>query len=155
MALADHLRFVLNGEAVSVAGVPPATTLLKWLRYQRRLMGTKEGCAEGDCGACTVALRVPRADGRVETRAVNACITLLPMVHGREVVTVEGIAGAGGALHPVQRAMVDAHASQCGFCTPGLEPEGRPRGPAARRRADHRPCPPPVASHGCSTCRGS
>jgi xanthine dehydrogenase small subunit len=110
------IDFVLNGDPVSVTGVPPTTTLLEWLRA-RGLTGTKEGCAEGDCGACTVALRAPDG-GKLDTRAVNACIMPLPMFHGTDVVTVEGICRNG--LHPVQREMADRHGSQCGFCTPGI-----------------------------------
>jgi xanthine dehydrogenase small subunit len=114
----DALRFVLNGEPVELRGVRPTVTLLDWLRG-RGLTGTKEGCAEGDCGACTVALRWAE-DGRLVARPVCACITLLPMVHGREVVTVEALAGPEKALHPVQEAMARLHGSQCGFCTPGF-----------------------------------
>jgi xanthine dehydrogenase small subunit len=111
--------FVLNGTRVKVSGVPPATTLLEWLRAEGHT-GTKEGCAEGDCGACTVALRTPADDGDgLVTRAVNACIMALPMAHGAEVVTVEGI-GDPAAPHPVQREMAERHGSQCGFCTPGI-----------------------------------
>lgn len=115
----DRIRFVVNGTPVAVSGVPPTLTLLQWLRYERRLVGTKEGCAEGDCGACTVAVRDRAPDGRLVTRAINACIALLPMMHGREIVTVEHLAREGG-LHPVQRALVAHHGSQCGFCTPGF-----------------------------------
>ena len=129
---AQPIRLLLNGRPVEIAGVPPMTTLLNWLRYDRRLTGTKEGCAEGDCGACTVALRIPGAEG-VATRPVCACIMTLGQLHGREVVTVEGIAAPDGRLHPVQSAMAEGHASQCGFCTPGfvmslwcLYGEGRP-----------------------------
>ena len=110
------IRFVLNGAPVGVADAAPTLTLLEWLRA-RGLTGTKEGCAEGDCGACTVALRTPSAGG-LSTRAVNACIMPLAMAHGAEVVTVEGICRDG--LHPVQREMAERHASQCGFCTPGI-----------------------------------
>jgi xanthine dehydrogenase small subunit len=108
------IRFSLNGETVEV-DAPPTTTLLDWLREERRLTGTKEGCNEGDCGACTVM--VTDEDG---PRALNACILFLPQLHGRAVRTVEGISGPDGALHPVQRAMIDHHGSQCGFCTPGI-----------------------------------
>lgn len=119
MSMASTIRLVLNGEPLEVAGVAPTTTLLEWLRA-RALTGTKEGCAEGDCGACTVALRTPAgAGGGLATRAVNACIMPLPMAHGAHVVTVEGI-GTPERPHPVQRAMADGHASQCGFCTPGF-----------------------------------
>jgi xanthine dehydrogenase small subunit len=116
--MSDAIRFLLNGVPVSVEGVRPTTTVLDWLR-SRGLTGTKEGCNEGDCGACTVAVRWAQ-DGRLVTRPLNACIQLLPMMHGREIVTVEGLRGPDGDLHPVQRAMADLHGSQCGFCTPGI-----------------------------------
>jgi xanthine dehydrogenase small subunit len=108
------IRFLLNGEPQEV-DAPPTTTLLDWLRERRRLTGTKEGCNEGDCGACTVM--VTDAEG---SRALNACILFLPQLQGRAVRTVEGIAGPEGQMHPVQRAMVEHHGSQCGFCTPGF-----------------------------------
>ncbi len=108
------ISFRLNGEDVTV-DAPPTRTLLDWLRDERGLTGTKEGCNEGDCGACTVA--VTDAHG---TRALNACILFLPQLHGKAVRTVEGIAGPEGQFHPVQEAMVDLHGSQCGFCTPGF-----------------------------------
>jgi xanthine dehydrogenase small subunit len=106
------IRFTLNGRPVE-ADEPSNTTVLNWLRAER-LTGTKEGCAEGDCGACTVVLR----DGD-RFRAVNSCLLLLPMLHGREVWTVEGI-GTPANPHPVQQAMVDTNGSQCGYCTPGF-----------------------------------
>ncbi len=109
------IRFLLNGEPVEV-DAPPTATLLDWLREQRRLTGTKEGCNEGDCGACTVMVTDP--DGTA--RALNACILFMPQLDGRALRTVEGIAGPDGTLHPVQQAMVDHHGSQCGFCTPGF-----------------------------------
>ena len=107
--------FLLNGERVELRGVSPTRTALDWLREERGLTGTKEGCNEGDCGACTVM--VTDADG---SRAVNACILFLPQLHGKALRTVEGVSGPGGKMHPVQRAMVDHHGSQCGFCTPGF-----------------------------------
>jgi xanthine dehydrogenase small subunit len=109
------IRFLLNGEPVDV-DAPPTATLLDWLREGRRLTGTKEGCNEGDCGACTVMVTDP--DGTA--RALNACILFLPQLAGRAVRTVEGIAGPDGQGHPVQQAMIDHHGSQCGFCTPGF-----------------------------------
>ncbi len=118
--MSDAIRFLLNGAAVEVRDAAPTTTLLDWLRAERRLTGTKEGCAEGDCGACTVAVREIGPDGRLRTLPLNACIQLLPMMHGREVVTVEALAAPDGRLHPVQRAMAELHGSQCGFCTPGF-----------------------------------
>jgi xanthine dehydrogenase small subunit len=114
--MADSIRFTLNGEPVDLAGTSPMTTVLDWLREHRGLKGTKEGCAEGDCGACTVVLE--RADGRHE--AMNACIALLGQMDGQAIRTVEGLLGKDGAPHPVQRAMAEADATQCGFCTPGF-----------------------------------
>jgi xanthine dehydrogenase small subunit len=117
--MADALRFLLNGEPVDVTGASPQTTLLEYLRDVRRLTGTKEGCAEGDCGACTVVLAELRG-GALAWRPINACIRLLPSVDGKAIFTVESLQSATGELHPVQRALVDCHGSQCGFCTPGF-----------------------------------
>ncbi len=110
-----EIAFLLNGAPVRVAVDTPTRTFLDWLREDRGLAGTKEGCNEGDCGACTVM--VTDRDG---SRALNACILFLPQLAGKAVRTVEGIGGPGGEIHPVQAAMVDHHASQCGFCTPGF-----------------------------------
>ncbi|MCR8546773.1 xanthine dehydrogenase small subunit [Salipiger sp. P9] len=109
------ISFLLNGERVELRGVSPTRTALDWLREERGLTGTKEGCNEGDCGACTVM--VTDEGG---SRAVNACILFLPQLHGKALRTVEGISGPGGEMHPVQEAMVAYHGSQCGFCTPGF-----------------------------------
>ena len=114
------MRFVLDGRVVQVKGVPATTTVLDYLREDLGRKGTKEGCAEGDCGACTVLLGELGADDRIEYRAVNSCIRFLPTIDGQELVTVEDLQAADGTLHPVQQAMVDEHASQCGFCTPGF-----------------------------------
>ncbi|MEL6584826.1 MAG: 2Fe-2S iron-sulfur cluster-binding protein, partial [Pseudomonadota bacterium] len=113
------ISYLLNGSPVSVEDVPPTTTLLDWLREQRRLTGTKEGCNEGDCGACTVVISELQ-DGQLKHKALNACILFLPQLAGKAVRTVEGIAAPDGRLHPVQEAMVLEHGSQCGFCTPGI-----------------------------------
>jgi xanthine dehydrogenase small subunit len=109
------IAFLLNGTPVRIAGEAPTRTLLDWLREVRGLTGTKEGCNEGDCGACTVM--VTDAEG---SKALNACILFLPQLHGKAVRTVEGISGPSGEMHPVQAAMVSHHGSQCGFCTPGF-----------------------------------
>ena len=109
-----EIAFLLNGETVHVQS-DATRTLLDYLREDKGLCGTKEGCNEGDCGACTVM--VSDASG---ARALNACILLLPQLAGKAVRTVEGIAGPDGTLHPVQQAMIDHHGSQCGFCTPGF-----------------------------------
>jgi len=116
----DAIRFLLNGDEVAVAGLSPQTTLLEYLREVRRLTGTKEGCAEGDCGACTVIVAEPIAGGALGWHPVNACIRLLPTVDGKAVFTVESLRGDDGSLHPVQEALVREHGSQCGFCTPGF-----------------------------------
>jgi xanthine dehydrogenase molybdopterin binding subunit/xanthine dehydrogenase small subunit len=113
-----ELEFTVNGKTVRADGVSPTTTLLEFLR-ERGMTGSKRGCDEGDCGACTVALVDTDAAGRTCYRAINSCIALLPMFAGREIVTVEGLA-RGSELHPVQRAMVDHGGSQCGYCTPGF-----------------------------------
>jgi xanthine dehydrogenase molybdopterin binding subunit/xanthine dehydrogenase small subunit len=113
---------IVNGRVVTATGVAPTTTLLAWLRANG-LTGSKEGCAEGDCGACSVALVDRDAAGRPTYRAFNSCIALLPMFAGREIVTVEGLAQCGvdhKQLHPVQAAMVEHYGSQCGYCTPGF-----------------------------------
>ncbi|APG94590.1 xanthine dehydrogenase small subunit [Sinorhizobium americanum] len=115
----NTIRFLLNHRLVELADVSPVQTLLDFLRIDRNLRGTKEGCAEGDCGACTVL--VGRLyDGRLKYESVNACIRFVASLDGCHVVTVEALAVPNGPLHPVQQAMVDTHASQCGFCTPGF-----------------------------------
>jgi len=112
-------RFVLDGELVEANDITATTTLLNFLRERRELTGTKEGCAEGDCGACTVAVGELEGE-RLRWSAVNSCIRFVPTLDGKEVVTVQGLAGHDGRLHPVQQALVDHHGSQCGFCTPGF-----------------------------------
>lgn len=123
------LRFVFRGEAVSVAVAEPTRSVLQWLREDARACGTKEGCAEGDCGACTVIVAELADEVPAPTRAlrvaglalrpVNACIRFLPTLHGKALLTVEDLA-RDGPLHPAQQALVDHHGSQCGFCTPGF-----------------------------------
>ncbi|WP_281973642.1 xanthine dehydrogenase small subunit [Ruegeria faecimaris] len=109
------ITFLLNGETVELANVDPTVTLLDWLREDRSLTGTKEGCNEGDCGACTVMVT-----DQGGAKALNSCILFLPQLHGKAVRTVEGASSPDGKAHPVQQAMVDLHGSQCGFCTPGF-----------------------------------
>ncbi|HBO13707.1 MAG TPA: xanthine dehydrogenase small subunit, partial [Halieaceae bacterium] len=111
------MQLTVNGETYDTTGCAPAQTLLRFLRTRAGLCGTKEGCASGDCGACTVLIARPGE----APRSVNSCITLLGSVAGEHVITVEGLAGSDGpGRHPVQAAMVDCHGSQCGFCTPGF-----------------------------------
>jgi xanthine dehydrogenase small subunit len=109
------IAFHLNGTPVSIAAIDPTTTLLDWLREKKHMCGTKEGCNEGDCGACTVMVT-----DETGSHALNACILFLPQLAGKAVRTVEGISGPDGSLHPVQSEMIAHHGAQCGFCTPGF-----------------------------------
>jgi xanthine dehydrogenase small subunit len=115
----ETLRFYLGDRSVEIASCDPTLTVLDWLRLDRRPTGSKEGCAEGDCGACTVV--IGRLDkGALRYEAINSCIRFLATLDGCHLLTVEHLKGANGALHPVQQALVDCHGSQCGFCTPGF-----------------------------------
>ncbi len=116
--MTDCVRFFVNGHYHEVVNPEPTTTILEYLRGRPGLTGTKEGCAEGDCGACTVVLAELSGD-RYSLRSVNSCIQFLPTINGKELITVEGLSSDGG-LHPVQQSMVECHGSQCGFCTPGF-----------------------------------
>src|SRR5947209_3969197 len=116
--MAGLLEFTLNGGLVRIDGCSPNTTLLEYLRGSG-LTGSKEGCAEGDCGACSVAILDRDSQGRTCYRAINSCLVPICLMAGRELITVEGVA-SGSKLHPVQQKMVECHGSQCGYCTPGF-----------------------------------
>jgi xanthine dehydrogenase small subunit len=122
MAAMNHtVRFILDGSVVSIERPPATWTVLDYLREAAGRRGTKEGCAEGDCGACTVVLGELSADRLgIAYRAVNSCIRFLPTLDGKELITVESLRQPAGAAHPVQQSMIEQHASQCGFCTPGF-----------------------------------
>ena len=113
------IQFVRRGEIISLRNVPPTRTLLEVLREDLHCTGTKEGCNEGDCGACTVVLGEAQG-GHVKYSAVNSCIRLAHSVNGLALWTTEDLAARDGTLHPVQEALVQCHGSQCGFCTPGF-----------------------------------
>ncbi len=117
--MAEAVRFLLGHEPRELRKLDPNLTVLNYLREVERRTGTKEGCAEGDCGACTVVLGELEGD-RIRYRAVNACILFAPQLDGRQLITVEHLRRPDGSLHPVQQAMVECHGSQCGFCTPGF-----------------------------------
>ena len=119
MAARKEIRFILNDHDVTLHTVGASDTVLDYLRLERRLTGTKEGCAEGDCGACTVLVGRLQG-GALRYEPVNACIRFLATLEGCHIVTIEHLSSADGTLHPVQQAMVECHASQCGFCTPGF-----------------------------------
>ncbi len=114
----DHIQFLLNGEAVTERHLDPTMTVLQYLRERRMQTGTKEGCAEGDCGACTVVLS-ELVDGKVRSRSVNACILFMGTLDGKEIRTVESL-GTPDAPHEIQQLVAEKHVSQCGFCTPGI-----------------------------------
>ncbi|MCK9219855.1 MAG: xanthine dehydrogenase small subunit [Bacteroidales bacterium] len=123
------IKFILDGEKVKISinhpyhGFTPTTTLLDFLRSQTKRKGVKEGCSQGDCGACTVVLAEPGEDGKLIYKAVNSCLVFLPMVHGKQVITIENLSIPGPSgleLHPVQQALLEHHGIQCGFCTPGM-----------------------------------
>ena len=117
--MTDGIRFVLDGEIHRPGPTDPTLTVLRYLREHLGRCGTKEGCAEGDCGACTVAIG-ELIDGQLRYRAVNACIQFLPTLDGKQLISVEDLKDSQGRLHPVQQALVEHHGSQCGFCTPGI-----------------------------------
>jgi xanthine dehydrogenase small subunit len=121
----DQVTFVLDDKKVELnfspsSGLTPTTTVLNFLRTLPGHRGVKEGCAEGDCGACTVVVGEIGGDQKIRYRAVDSCLLFLPMIHGKQLVTIENLKHSDGGLHPIQDAMVESHGSQCGFCTPGI-----------------------------------
>ena len=115
------VRFYHQGRIVDVSGVHPTRSVLDWLREDAHCTGTKEGCNEGDCGACTVVVGELDAAGQLQLQTVNSCIQFVPTLHGKALFTVEDLKPqCAGQLHPVQQALVECHGSQCGFCTPGF-----------------------------------
>ncbi len=115
----SSIRFLLDGEIIAVENPEPSRSVLQYLREDLNRSGSKEGCAEGDCGACTVVI-AEVINGQIEYKAVNACIQFLPTLDHKALFTVESLKQSDGRLHPVQKALVDYHGSQCGFCTPGF-----------------------------------
>jgi xanthine dehydrogenase small subunit len=114
----DYIQFLLDGEVITERHLDPTMSVLNYLRERRLRTGTKEGCAEGDCGACTIVLR-ELVDGKVRSRAINACIVFMPTIDGKEIQTVESL-GTPDAPHEIQDLVAKKNASQCGFCTPGI-----------------------------------
>ena len=113
------VKFIHNNKIMEVQDVDPNETLLNYIREKLNKTGTKEGCAEGGCGACTVVLGYLK-NNKIFYQSVNACIVFLPTIHGKQLILVEDLVGKDGSLHPVQKSMVNFHGSQCGFCTPGF-----------------------------------
>ena len=142
MAMDDAIAFFLDDRLIRIDDIDPNTTVLDWLRGAAGRSGTKEGCAEGDCGACTIVVGTPDPAGGLSCRAVNACIQPVATLDGCEILTVESLRDDAGALLPAQAAMVASPGSQCGFCTPGfvmslyaLLHDGTPPGDEPARRA--------------------
>ncbi|WP_199611089.1 xanthine dehydrogenase small subunit [Flocculibacter collagenilyticus] len=113
------IEFLLNTTKITIERCDPNLTVLRYLREHHQLMGTKEGCGSGDCGACTVVVAQLSANEKLTYKTINSCITLVSHLHGKQLITVEHLEN-NNKLHPVQQAMVENHGSQCGFCTPGI-----------------------------------
>ncbi len=142
------LIFLLNGEEQHVTDLSPHTTVLRWLRENQHKVGTKEGCAEGDCGACTLIL-AQLQNGKIHYRAINSCIALLASLDGKALITVESLSSNADAPHPIQRTLAQKHASQCGFCTPGMV-----MSMAAHTLSDNPPSPRDTLAGNLCRCTG-
>ena len=115
----NTIEFIFNNEILKISNPDPNETILNFIRIKLKKTGTKEGCAEGGCGACTIVLG-ELVDNNIQYKAINACIAFLPTLNGKQLILVEDLISSDGKLHPVQNAMVKFHGSQCGFCTPGF-----------------------------------
>ena len=115
----NKIQFVFENKLIELENPDPNQTLLNFIRDELKKTGTKEGCAEGGCGACTVAIGEVE-NKKIKYKAVNACISFTPTLHGKQLIVVENLVSKNGSYHPVQEAMAKYHASQCGFCTPGF-----------------------------------
>ena len=115
----DVIEFIFNNKIIRILNPDPNETILNFIRVNLKKTGTKEGCAEGGCGACTIVLG-ELVDNNIKYKAINACIAFLPTLNRKQLILVEDLISADGKLHPVQNAMVKFHGSQCGFCTPGF-----------------------------------
>ena len=116
----NRVLFYLNNDLIEKSISNPQQTLLDFLRIDQNLKGTKEGCAEGDCGACTVLIGKVNKDNKVSYRTANSCIVFLPSIDSSHLITVDGLSNGLEELHPVQASMVKNSGAQCGFCTPGF-----------------------------------
>ncbi len=117
--ISNVIKFINKNNIIEIKNPNPNETLLNYIRNELKKTGTKESCAEGGCGACTVVLGELK-NNKINYFAVNSCIMLLPTLHGKQLILVEDLISKDGSLHPVQQAMVNFHGSQCGFCTPGF-----------------------------------
>ena len=117
--ISKSVKFLLNDKILEIKNPDPNQTVLNYIRTELRKTGTKEGCSEGGCGACTIVLG-ELVKNKIKYSSINSCISFVPSLNGKQLLIVEDLVSKDGKLHPVQDAMVKFHGSQCGFCTPGL-----------------------------------